>query len=135
MLLFRPILFSPVDQSSLYYIPTGNDMSVQSISTSRPPRVVLIAALVSTMTSNSTGNSHSIFKYELKSGIYKIQNLLSQTYMDIHEHTREVCCRPATALAEGKGLVRPRCRSRLFVYLMVDSGESTLLVPGILYRG
>jgi len=81
-------------------------MLVQDI-TRRPPRAIRIVTFVLTMTSNYTGDSHSIFKYELKPGIYKIQNLFSQTYMDIHEHTREVCCRPATALAEGNGLVRP----------------------------
>ena len=75
--------------------------------TSQPHHVLRVATLAWTMTSNLTGESLSIFKYELKPGIYKIQNLLGQTYMDIHEHTREVCCRPATALAEGKGLVRP----------------------------
>ena len=43
----------------------------------------------------------------LKPGIYKIQNLYTRTYLDIHEHSREVCCRPAAALEEGAGLVRP----------------------------
>ena len=47
----------------------------------------------------------SIFKDgKLKPGIYKIQNIVGQTYVDIREHTRELCCRPATLL-EGKGLV------------------------------
>ena len=58
---------------------------------------------------NSTpSDSLSIFKDgKLKPGIYKIQNLQGQTYMDIHEHSREVCCRPVTALQEGRGFVRP----------------------------
>ena len=60
------------------------------------------------MTTSSTENTVSIFKDgKLKPGIYKIQNLHAQTYMDIHEHSRDVCCRPATALGEGRGLVRP----------------------------
>jgi hypothetical protein len=58
------------------------------------------------MTLNSTSNSSSIFEDgKLKPGIYKIQNLYAQTYLDIHEHSREVCCRPAKNLERGKGLV------------------------------
>ena len=72
----------------------------------RVPHVV--ALVLQTMNPNSTSDSSSIFKGEkLKSGIYKIQNLYTQTYADIHEHSRDVCCRPATALGEGRGLVRP----------------------------
>jgi len=44
---------------------------------------------------------------KLKPGIYKIQNLFTRTYLDIHEHSKEMCCRSATALEEGEGLVRP----------------------------
>lgn len=64
----------------------------------------------STMTLGSTtGDPLFIFEDgKLKPGIYKIQNLFSQTYMDIHEHSREVCCRPVTDLGEGRGLVSPR---------------------------
>ena len=41
---------------------------------------------------------------KLKPGVYQIQNIVGQTYVDIREHTGELCCRPATLL-EGKGLV------------------------------
>ena len=59
------------------------------------------------MTPNSTNDSLSIFQDgKLKPGIYRIQNLYTQTFMDIHEHSRDVCCRPATLLGEGRGLVR-----------------------------
>ena len=60
------------------------------------------------MTMNSTTNdSISIFKDgKLKPGIYKIQNLHSQTYLDVEERSREICCRPATVLEEGRGFVR-----------------------------
>ena len=52
------------------------------------------------------GDSLSVFEDgKLKQGIYKIQNLFGQTYMDIHGHSREVCCRPVTAIGEGRGLV------------------------------
>ena len=61
-----------------------------------------------TMPLNSaTGDSPSIFRDgKLKPGAYKIQNIYSQAYLDIHEHSREACCRPAPTLKEGKGLVR-----------------------------
>ena len=60
------------------------------------------------MTFTSTGNSSSIFEGgRLKPGIYKIQNLYSQGYVDIYEHSREMCCRSAQDLGEGRGLVRP----------------------------
>ena len=53
------------------------------------------------------GGTFPIFEDgRLKPGSYKIQNLYTQTYMDIHEHSRELCCRSATALGEGRGLVR-----------------------------
>ena len=58
-----------------------------------------------TMTVTSTSDPASIFKDgKLKPGVYKIQNIVGQTYVDIREHTRELCGRPATVL-EGKGLV------------------------------
>jgi len=45
----------------------------------------------------------SLFKDgELKPGIYKIQNIVGQTYVDVRDRSRELCCRPATVL-EGKG--------------------------------
>ena len=59
------------------------------------------------MATTSVDNPPSIFfkNGQLKPGIYKIQNVYAQTYMDIHDHSKDVCCRPATALAEGRGLV------------------------------
>ena len=61
-----------------------------------------------TMSADSPNDSFSIFNNgKLKPGVYKIQNLYSQTYVDIHEHSRDLCCRPATTLGEGRGLVRP----------------------------
>jgi len=58
------------------------------------------------MTLNTTGDSTSIFKDgKLKSGIYEIQNIYTDTYLDVEVHTREVCCRPATNLKEGRGRV------------------------------
>ena len=57
------------------------------------------------MTSPSLG--YTIFEDgKLKPGLYKIQNLISKTYLDIHEHSMEVCCRPVSALEENDGIVR-----------------------------
>ena len=50
----------------------------------------------------------AIFEGEkLKPGVYKIQNLYAETFLDIHLHSMEVCCRPAKDLEDGKGLVNP----------------------------
>ena len=63
------------------------------------------------MTLNSTSDPPSILKDgKLKPGIYKIQNINTETYLDIEVHTREVCCRPAKDLGEGRGFVS-RCPS------------------------
>ena len=47
----------------------------------------------------------------LKSGVYKIQSLYTETFLDIHLHSMEVCCRPANDLADGRGLVSPHVPS------------------------
>ncbi|KAF9777279.1 hypothetical protein BJ322DRAFT_1025852 [Thelephora terrestris] len=39
---------------------------------------------------------------KLKPGIYKIQNIVGETYLDIREHNKELCCRPDFVLG-GKG--------------------------------
>ena len=58
------------------------------------------------MTLTSTGHSLSISEDgKLKPGIYKIQNIQTETYVDIEVHLREVCCRPTKDLGEGRGLV------------------------------
>ena len=38
-------------------------------------------------------------------GKYKIQNLRSQTYLEIQEHSRELCCRPDTVLTPNDAVV------------------------------
>ena len=61
-----------------------------------------------TMTSISTTTTTSIFQNgRLKSGIYKIQNIHTDTYLDILQGSKELCCRPARDLEDGRGLVRP----------------------------
>lgn len=60
------------------------------------------------MTHHSNQDCISIFKDgKLKEGIYKIQNIETENYADIEVHTREVCCRPAKDLGEGRGIVCP----------------------------
>jgi len=79
---------------------------------SQPPRVLRVVVLVLTMTPNLHTGSPPIFEDgRLKPGIYKIQNLYSRTYLDIQEHSRQMCCRPAQNIEEGNGLVRPFSRS------------------------
>lgn len=51
------------------------------------------------------GNASIFADGSLKPGIYKIQNVVGHTYLDIRDESKELCCRPATVL-EGKGLVR-----------------------------
>ena len=88
------------------------------------------------MTLTSKNESISVFRDgKLKPGIYKIRNIVGQTYVDIREHTRELCGRPATAL-EGKGLVGScPCLARIFVILIIFSGKFCLPGPDIPYAG
>ena len=87
------------------------------------------------MTFSSSNEPSSIFEDgKLKPGIYKIQNLYSQTYLDIHEHSKATCGRPAENLEEGRGLVRQLC-GPWFAHLMITSGKSSLSGLGILYGG
>jgi hypothetical protein len=59
------------------------------------------------MTFTSPGNSSSIFANgKLKPGTYKIQNIYTETYVDVREHSRELCVRPVQELGEGRGIVR-----------------------------
>lgn len=58
------------------------------------------------MTLTSTNDPFSILKDgKLKPGVYKIQNLYHQNYLDVEEHSRKLCCRPARDLEDGRGLV------------------------------
>lgn len=41
----------------------------------------------------------------LQPGTYKVQNLASQTYLEVLEHSRVICCRPATVLSPKDALV------------------------------
>ena len=61
-----------------------------------------------TMTQKSTTDPPRIFEDgKLKPGIYKIQNLRSETYLDVHQHSKEVCCRPVRASDAQKWEIKP----------------------------
>ena len=101
----------------------------------RLPDILRVVTLTATMNSTAS-DTLSVFKDGmLKPGIYKIQNLYTRNYMDIHEHSKEVCCRPATALEEGGGLVRPFSSNQWFAHLTSRSGRSSLLGLDTPYRG
>jgi len=69
----------------------------------RVPHVVQFA--LPSMTTNVTSNYASIFQNgRLKPGIYKIQNIYTDTYLDIEVHSMTMCCHPARDLGEGRGL-------------------------------
>jgi hypothetical protein len=80
-----------------------------------------------TMTFTPGNDSASIFKDgKLRSGIYKILNIVGQTYVDIREHTNGLCGRPATAL-EGKGLVGSCfCPASIVPAIIIFSGKFSL---------
>ena len=66
------------------------------------------------MTPNSTNDCSSIFEGgKLKPGIYKIQNIEAESFLDIHVHSKG--CRPAKDLGEGRGLVSRYPSSALHV--------------------
>jgi hypothetical protein len=69
---------------------------IQAPSLAHVPLVVILALPMMTIFEDG----------KLKSGIYKIQNIHTETYLDIELHSRNVCCRPTENLGEGRGLVR-----------------------------
>jgi len=82
------------------------------------------------MSSPSPG--YTIFEDgKLKPGLYKIQNLLSKTYLDIHEHSMEVCCRPASALEKNDGVVRTPC---CFTFSLTNGPSVTVGSPSVRCR-
>ena len=70
--------------------------------TCRPPAVTIVAPSNMAQACRAPIFENGI----LKSGVYKIQNIYTETYLDIHLHSMEVCCRPANDLGVGRGLVR-----------------------------
>ena len=59
------------------------------------------------MAPGSANDTSSILQDgKLKRGVYKMQNAYTRTYIDIEEHSRKLCTRPAQNLEEGNGIVR-----------------------------
>jgi len=88
------------------------------------------------MAPNSTNDPSSIFEEgNLKPGIYKIQNVFTETFADIEMHSRQVCCRPAKDLAEGRGLVCWYPSPAVSTYLTFRSGKSKASVMDIRCEG
>ena len=62
-------------------------------------------------------------------------NILGQTYVDIREHSRELCGRPTTVL-EGKGLVGSYLRlAPIIIAMTILSGRFALWDLDIPYAG
>ena len=125
------------DVTNLYLLPQGKlwraHCNMVAVSACSPH----VHRFHRSVTSNSMKYSASIFNNEkLKPGIYKIQNIVSQTYVDIREHTKELCCRPVTLL-DGKGLVgsRPHFTHKFVAVMAIFSGKYTLQLLGTQYEG
>ena len=80
------------------------------------------------MTLSSDEDSVSIFKdAKLRPGIYKIQNIVSKTYVEIREYPKELCCRPSGTSLEGKGRVGSHPHlTRRTLFTVTFSGNSSL---------
>ncbi|KAF9781721.1 hypothetical protein BJ322DRAFT_240454 [Thelephora terrestris] len=67
---------------------------------------------------------HRIFEDgKLKPGIYKIQSIYTESYLDIHLHSMEACCRSANDLAVGRGLWEIRRFGDGYAVWRVDPGN------------
>ncbi|KAF9649761.1 hypothetical protein BDM02DRAFT_1746722 [Thelephora ganbajun] len=56
------------------------------------------------MKNNASKTRSSILQDgKIKPGIYKIQNIVSKTYVDIKDHVRELCGRPSSTLEKYRG--------------------------------
>jgi len=60
---------------------------------------------------------------ELNSGVYKIQNLYTENYLDLHLHSKKLCCRPAKDLEGKRGLWKIRRFGDGYAVWRVDPGN------------
>jgi len=58
-----------------------------------------------------------------KPGIYRIQNIYTEGYLDIEVPSRDVCCRPARDLREGRGLWEIKQFGAGYTVQRFDPGE------------
>jgi len=80
------------------------------------------------MKNNTTKPASSIFQDgKVKPGVYKIQNIVSKTYVEVKDHLRELCGRPPSALEHGEGQweIRPLGSG----YTIRKAGSSTSARP------
>lgn len=71
-----------------------------------PKRVRVPPPFPATMHTPSLSDPMSIFMGgKLKPGKYKVQNLASKTYLEVLEHSKELCCRPETVLSPEDALL------------------------------
>ena len=69
--------------------------------------IYAVSESVSTRTPLPARMSSSILTDgKLKPGIYRIQNLAGQTFVEMQEGPRQLCCRPEAVLSSRDGLVR-----------------------------
>lgn len=61
----------------------------------------------------------------IRPGTYKIKNIVSQTYVDIKDHVREICGRPSSVLEKSRGQVSFQLSSQHWLQcLTTTSGRS-----------
>jgi len=66
----------------------------------------------------------SIFEYgKLKPGKYKVQNLTSQTYLEVQNDSRRLCCRPDRVLSPWGGLWEFKSTDSGYTIKKVESGK------------
>ena len=65
-----------------------------------------VSSLVSVQTPVPARMSSILTDGKLKPGVYRIQNLAGQTFVEMQEGPRQLCCRPEAALSGRDGLVR-----------------------------
>ena len=72
---------------------------------------------------SNTGSTIFQADGKLKPGIYKIQNIVGKTYVDIKDDVRELYGKTSTALEDGRGQVSPRLGLPP-THLTTNSGKS-----------
>ena len=82
-------------------IYTVRDINITSFQTTTTSKTAMVY--------NSPRSPPSIFQGgRIKPGVYKIQNIVSKTYVDIKDDVRELCGRPSQVLEYGRDQVSSR---------------------------
>jgi hypothetical protein len=83
-------------------LPNRDRQWMEDLGRRRSPMVIATDIPVGDTTKMT---SSILINGKLKPGIYQIQNLAGQTFVETQESSRTLCCRPANALSAGDGLV------------------------------